>query len=127
MEKLKRYLTVSHGLVAAVIIVVAILLFVTVRSLEQNYQSVMYIEQSQLENSIQEIENENMRLKQNYYKSAEYLELAARMTNKAMPGENLVILPETYDDQVNQGVASPPIDNRSNPEKWLEFFLGSHE
>jgi predicted PurR-regulated permease PerM len=127
MENLKRYLTVSHGIVAVVIAIVAVLVFVTVQTLEQNYQSEIYIKQSELENNIQEIENENMRLKQNYYQSAEYLELAARMNNKAVAGENLVILPETYDEPVNHGVASAPVDERSNLEKWLEFLFGSHK
>jgi hypothetical protein len=127
MKKLKQYLTISHGIVAAVVIVVVGLVFMIVRTLEQNYQSEMYIKQSELENAIQQIENENMKLKQSYYKSAEYLELAARMTNKAAPGESLVILPETFDEQVNQGLASPPSDDRSNPEKWLEFLFGSHK
>jgi hypothetical protein len=68
-----------------------------------------------------------MRLKQNYFKSAEYLELSARMANKALPGENLVILPETFDEPINSGIVNLPADDRSNPEKWLEFLFGDHK
>jgi hypothetical protein len=125
MEKLKQRLTFSNAVTAVIIVVVVALVFMTVRTLEQNYQSEIYIKQSELENSIQEIENENMKLRQSYYQSDEYLELAARMANKAQPGESLVILPETY-EQVNEGVASLPIDERSNPEKWFDFLFGSH-
>jgi apolipoprotein N-acyltransferase len=127
MEKLKRHLTVSNAIALAVIVAAAVLVFMIVRTLEQNYQSEIYIKQSQLENSIQAIENENMKLKQNYYQSAEYLELAARMTNKALSGENLVILPETAYEQINDGVANMPADERSNFEKWLEFLFGNHK
>jgi predicted Holliday junction resolvase-like endonuclease len=127
MDKLKRYLTLSNGITVAIIIAVIVLVFMIVKTLEQNYQSEIYIKQSELENNIQEIENENMKLRQEYYKSAEYLELAARMANKSLPGESLVILPETYDEQVNEGVASLPVDDKSNPEKWLEFLFGSHK
>jgi hypothetical protein len=127
MEKLKHYLTLSNGIAVAIIVAAVVLVVMIVRTLEQNYQSEIYIKQSQLENSIQAIENENMKLKQNYYQSSEYLELAARMANKALPGENLVILPETFDEQVNDGVASLPADDKSNPEKWLEFLFGNHK
>jgi hypothetical protein len=127
MEKLKHYLTLSNGIAAAIIVAAVVLVVMIVRTLEQNYQSEIYIKQSQLENSIQAIENENMKLKQNYYQSAEYLELAARMANKALAGENLVILPETFDEQVNDGVASLPVDEKSNLERWLEFLFGNHK
>lgn len=126
MSKLKRYLTISNAVAVVVIIAVFTLVFMTVKTLEQNYQSEIYIKQSELENSIQAIENENMKLRQDYYKSSEYLELAARMANKSLPGENLVILPETY-EQINEGVASLPDDGKSNPEKWLEFLFGNHK
>ena len=126
MSKLKRYLTISNAVTVVVIIAVLVLVFMTVKTLEQNYQSEIYIKQSELENSIQGIENENMKLRQDYYKSSEYLELAARMANKSLPGESLVVLPETH-EQINEGVASLPVDDKTNPEKWLEFLFGNHE
>jgi apolipoprotein N-acyltransferase len=126
MDKLKRYLTISNAVAAVIIAAVLGLLFMTVRTLEQNYQSEIYIKQSELENSIQAIENQNMELRQNYYKSAEYLELAARMANKSLPGESLVILPETY-EQINEGVVSLPTDDMSNFEKWLKLLFGNHK
>ena len=126
MNKLKQYLTVSNIVIIVIIIAVVVLVFMTVKTLEQNYQSEIYIKQSELENNIQQIENENMKLQQSYYSSNEYHELAARMANKALPGENLVILPETF-EQVNEGVATAPNDNKSNPEKWIEFLFGNHQ
>ncbi|MDL2327670.1 hypothetical protein LJC64_03325 [Ruminococcaceae bacterium OttesenSCG-928-A11] len=127
-EEPKKKITLNHVITAVIIGVVCLLVFMIVRTLEQNYQSESYIKESNLENEIQEIENENLALQQEYYKSDEFLELSARRANKALPGEHLVILPETDEkEKVNVGVASTPVDERSNIEKWLEFLFGSHE
>jgi len=124
-EEPKSKITLNHIITAVIVVVVLALVFMIVRSLEQNYQSEAYIKEQLLENEIQEIENENLALQQEYFQSAEFLELSARKANKALPGENLVILPETdYDEKVNIGVASTPTDTRTNFEKWLEFLFG---
>jgi hypothetical protein len=128
MEEPKRKLTVNHIVTAIIAAAVLILVVMIVRTLEQNYDSEVYIRQSTLENEIQNIENENLALQQEYYKSAEFLELSARMSNKSLPGEHLVILPETTaGEKVNVGVANPPGDDRPNFEKWLEFLFGSRQ
>ncbi|MDR1197194.1 MAG: hypothetical protein LBL08_02890 [Candidatus Nomurabacteria bacterium] len=123
-SKQKR-LTLTRIIIGAVVLAVLVLLIQTIRTMEQNYKSETYIRESRLENEIQEIENENLALEREYYKSDEFLELSARKANKALPGEHLVILPETDDsEKVNTGVAAKPKDERSNLEKWLEFLLG---
>jgi hypothetical protein len=128
MEETKPKITLNHIITAVIVVVVLGLVLMTVRALEQNYQSESYIKEAELENEIQEIENENLALQQEYYRSAEFLELSARKSNKSLPGENLVILPETNDDEkVNVGVASVPADERLNIEKWFEFLFGSRE
>lgn len=127
-EEPKRKITLNHVITAVIVGVVLILVFMIVRTLEQNYQSEMYIKESLLENEIQEIENENLELQKEYYASSEFLELSARKANKAYPGEHLVILPDTNEgDKVNVGVASAPSDERLNVEKWLEFLFGAHK
>ena len=127
-EKPKNNITLDHIITAVIVGVVLVLVFMIVRSLEQNYQSETYIKESLLENEIQEIENENLALQQEYYASKEFLELSARKANKAYPGEHLVILPDTNEDEkVNVGIASTPSDQRLNIEKWFEFLFGSHK
>jgi cell division protein FtsL len=118
------------GNVVAVAIVVAMLVWVwaTIIALNRNYDLERQVAQGRLENEVQEIENENLKLQQVYYGTNEYLELSAReKLNKALPGENLVILPKTAGpEKVATGVAARPVDDRSNFEKWLDFLLGAH-
>lgn len=120
---------VKLGSVVAVVIVGAMVIWVwaTIVALDKNYDLERQVQQARLENEIQEIENEKLKLQQAYYQTTEYLELSAReKLNKALPGEHLVILPETEKSNVVEtGVAAPAIDNRSNFEKWIEFLLGA--
>ncbi|MDR2524074.1 MAG: hypothetical protein LBC95_00825 [Candidatus Nomurabacteria bacterium] len=115
---------VAFGIVAAMFV----WLVMTVSAMNKNYDLQNQLEQGRLENEIQEIENENLKLQQAYYQTNEYLELAAReKLNKALPGEHLVILPKSDNPpSVETGVAARPNDERSNFEKWIEFLLGSH-
>jgi len=118
------------GNIVAVVIIIAMFIWVwmTIVALNRNYDLEKQVQQGRLENEIQEIENENLKLQQIYYSTAEYMELSAReKLNKALPGEHLVILPETENSGVvDTGVAVVQPDTRSNFEKWLEFLLGAN-
>lgn len=114
-------------IVAVVVILVAVLfVWRSASLLGRNYDLEKQIQYSALENEMQEIENETMLLQQAYYKTDEYLELSARgKMNKALPGERLVILPETKPIEKTETGTVKYIDERSNFEKWVEFFLAS--
>jgi cell division protein FtsB len=60
-----------------------------------NYELEKQIAQLEQRNSVEQLENDNLRLKNEYYKSQQYLELAARSKfNKAAAGEKLYLVPE---------------------------------
>lgn len=74
-----------------------------------------------------QIEVETMELENEYYKSAEYQELAARhFQNKKLPGEDLVYLPANSDYAKNKhkdntlAVQQTP----SNFAQWMKFLFG---
>src|SRR5680860_422755 len=70
-----------------------------------NYELEKKISELEQENVVQDLQNENMRLKNQYYESDEYLELAARAKfNKAAPGERLYLVPE--DVELEQTIKS---------------------
>jgi cell division protein FtsL len=127
MNKLKFRLNFGKVAIAAVIAAMFVWLVMTVAAMNRNYDLQNQLEQGKLENEIQEIENENLKLQQAYYQTNEYLELAAReKLNKVLPGENLVILPKTdKPTKVETGIAAHPADDRSNFEKWVELLLGT--
>jgi len=127
---LPRFLAkINLSRIIVIVIIIAMLAWIwaTIVALNKNYELEKQVEQGRLENEIQEIENENLRLQQVYYGTDEFLELSAReKLNLALPGEHLVILPATENsNKVETGVAAIAADTRSNFEKWLEFLFGT--
>ena len=74
-----------------------------------------------------EVEVEAAELENEYYKTEEYQELAARKyLNKKLAGENLVYLPENSEAAKTKhqvSATSVAEKNYSNFEKWLRFLF----
>lgn len=65
-----------------------------VRVIEINYTLQKDIATLQQQNDIYHLQNENQKLQNEYFQTDTYLELSARQQfNKAMPGEQLVLVP----------------------------------
>ena len=124
----KKYLTRNNIVLVGAGIIALVLLVLSVESMQKNYQLQRQVDEGVTENEVQSLENENLRLRQMYYQTDEYLELEARdKLNKAFAGEHLVYLPQTDKEVIIEtGEAVKPIDTRSNFEKWIEFFFGNH-
>ena len=66
-----------------------------IKVVQTNYELEKKISVAKQRNSIEQLENENLKLKNQYYESDQYLELAARrQLGKAAPGEKLYTVPE---------------------------------
>lgn len=98
--------------------------------LERNYalQRTIYDKEQQLK--LVELETETLKYQQNYYKSDEYKELAARQRlGLVFPGEKVLIMPpnsaaaKSSDRQVTVE-AQPKVVEQSNFQQWLNFLLG---
>lgn len=104
-----------------------------VKSIQTNYGLQKQIAGLQQQNSLQKLENDNLALRNEYFKSPQYLELAARQNfSLAAPGEKEVIVPKhvalTY--TVDLPSAKPPAATKAQPppyqrnfEAWVDFFL----
>jgi cell division protein FtsB len=123
------------GLLAffAVILLVA---FSSVRVLQTNFELQKKENELNQINEIKKLENENLRLKNVYFESDEYLELTARRQfNKALPGEELYVIPESVaqakikDTPLVEGSKEKPEQEENKPkyqqniEAWRDFLL----
>jgi hypothetical protein len=82
------------------------------------------VSSARLANDLIKLQNDNLRLTQNYYQTNEFLELQARtLLNKAEPGEHLVILPAN-NAPARTDTAVAPTPEPSNFAQWLEFLFG---
>ncbi|MDB5184969.1 MAG: hypothetical protein JWN38_777 [Candidatus Saccharibacteria bacterium] len=112
-------------------VIVLLISWSGVKSIQSNYALQKQITGLAQQNDLQELENKNLKLTNDYYKSNQYLELQARENfGLAAPGEKLVVVPKSValartvafkDAPATQQTVSS--QKRSNFEAWVNFFL----
>ena len=142
-DKIKQYaqLAFSYAYRLRDVRVVGQLLFVVVvllvswsgvKAIDTNYILQRQISALEQQNTLHQLENNNLKLQNQYYNSNQYLELSARQSfGLAAPGEKEVIVPQAValSYVVPEPKTSPirpsaklPFYER-NLEAWLDFFL----
>lgn len=105
-----------------------------VKVVQANYELEKRIATLKQSNEVQKLENENQKLRNAYYESDQFLELAARRQfGKAAPGETLYLVPKdvalskTIDTPSNQKLTSraetPKSKYEQNFEDWMDFLF----
>lgn len=104
----------------------------SISSTSRNWELAQTVAERQRELSLMQLESETLELENDYYKSPEYQELAARrLANKKLPGENMIYLSENSESAKtkHQAEITTPAetvaDDRSNLEQWLIFLFGA--
>lgn len=102
--------------------------------IETNYVLQQQIAELDQRNRIRQLENENMKLANQYYETDTYLELAARRQyNKGQPGEKLILIPRAVAEQNAPKLPDPAKEAevernlpayRQNFQDWMDFLLG---
>lgn len=124
---LKHNVFVSDN--AIILIATGICLFLTynsINAMSRNWSLSEQLAADQKNKQLLSIEIETMELENEYYKTEEYQELAARsLANKKLPGENLVYLPANSDYAKNKHkeVSVETTHEVSNFEKWMRFLF----
>jgi cell division protein FtsB len=107
------------------------------KAIQTNYDLQKQIAQLSQENQVQQLENNNLKLQNEYYNTNQYLELAARQNfGLGQPGEKELIVPKSValahtvsvSSGQNQARASSkqPFYQR-NFEAWMNFFLNRQQ
>lgn len=142
IEKIKnnRYLKLffdgrNLGIYAIAIIALSVA-WSSVKIIEKNYQLEKQISQMQQEVDILEQETKNQKLKNQYFRTDAYLELAARKYfGKSLAGEKLILvprdvaakyIPDVKTVTANQDKKSDMPKFVENWQNWLNFFLHRH-
>lgn len=106
-----------------------------VRVIETNYDLQKQISQIDQQNQVQKLQNDNLKLQNDYYNSDTFLELAARKQfGKAAPGEKVLLVPKSvalsYAKQlpaeeatVTNTSASKGSTYQQNLEAWMNFLF----
>jgi cell division protein FtsB len=106
-----------------------------IKVVQTNYELEKKIAVARQENAIAQLENENLKLRNQYYESAQYLELTTRRQfGKAAPGEQLYTVPEsvalskTIEGQPTAGEAAGQETSKKpkyqqNFDDWMQFLF----
>ncbi|GAC1391606.1 MAG: hypothetical protein NVSMB46_04720 [Candidatus Saccharimonadales bacterium] len=120
------------GLLAFTVIVILVS-WSGVKVIQINFDLEKQVAKLKQENQIHELENNNMKLQNEYYKTNTYLELSARKQfGKALPGESVIIIPKqealTYSASIVAITTNPystikkTSTYKNNLNAWLDFF-----
>ena len=107
-----------------------------VKVIETNYALQQQIARMEEETKLLELQNANEKLKNEYYKTDQYLELQARKQfGKAAPGETVLVVPESVALKYTKDFGNDKTENKSsvqqkakpfyqkNIEAWMSFFF----
>jgi len=101
-----------------------------IKTIQTNYELQKQISTLRQQNDVRELENSNLELQNEYYKTDEYLELSARRNfGLGKPGEKELLVPESVALAYAPEVASAKTSatqkstHTSNFQAWVNFFL----
>jgi len=120
---------------AIFVLIVLLISWSGVKSIQTNYNLQKQISSIKEQNSLQTLQNENLKLQNQYYQTNQYLDLSARQNfGLADPNEKELIVPQQVAlahtvklPSDNSASASYKSSNsQSNLESWVNFFLHRH-
>ena len=122
----------SGQLIFAIFII--LLTWSGIRSVETNYRLLRQINEIDQQNQLQQLENSNIDLGNQYLNSNQYLDISARQNlGLALPGEQELLVPKSVAlahvvsspyKQADKNVSS---SKPGNFQSWIDFFLHRNE
>jgi len=101
--------------------------------IQRNYELQKEISYLDQQNAVSKLENNNLRLQNQYYNTEQFLDLKARQDfGKGLPGETLLLVPaEVALSYVTKPANTEPVINpesqrpayQRNFQAWIDFFL----
>lgn len=116
------------------LVVVLLISWSGVKSIQTNYELQKQISSLQQHNAVQKLANTNLQLENEYYNTDTYLDLQARQNfGLAAPGEKVIIVPKevalsyTVDLPKPEEQSDTPTNKQPsyqrNFEAWVNFFM----
>lgn len=125
--KVKHSLSIENIILAVAVLLCLFWTYQSIVSMSRNWSLSEQLNAEKIKLELAKLEVEAAELENDYYKTAEYQEIAARkFANKQLPGENLVYLPSNSEAAKNKHqseTAKTEIKEYTNPEKWILFLF----
>ena len=115
------------------VVIVLLISWSGIKTIQTNYGLQKQITALNQQNTLQKLQNDNLALQNEYYKSNQYLDVSARQNfGLAAPGEKEIVVPESValahtvdfqaDTQKQTAQDKQPIYQR-NFQSWVDFYL----
>lgn len=126
-----RYMTMNNIVMAIALLVAAGWAWGSITTMQRNYALQKEVDDRNRQLALTTLEVETLQYQQNYYRSSEYKDLAAReRLGLVSPGEKLLLLPPNSQSASDQPVAATLAQPTaslasSNFEQWMNFLFGN--
>ena len=127
-----RYLTLNNVVIAVAFLIAASWIWGSLSVMQRNYALQKEVDYKKQQLKLTELETTNLQLRQSYYRTAEYQELAVRKSlGLGFPGERQLILPANSQAAIDQDAAKvvaaiDPAAQTNNLEQWINFLFGGY-
>lgn len=123
-----NYVTTNNIVVLVGLCIAASWAWGSVQAMERNYTLQKTVDNKRRELSLTKLEKQKLEFEQNYIKSDEYRELAAReKLGLVLPGEKVLILPPNTvgaDEAARQSFVPRTVE-QGNLQQWINFLSGT--
>jgi hypothetical protein len=127
-----EYLTLNNGVIAIAFMIAAGWVWGSLGVMQRNYTLQKELDDKSRQLIVAQLDTDNAKLEQRYYKTDEYKDLAVReRLNLVTPGESVLILPPNSEaaknaDKVALVASSDKTVLASNFEQWMNFLFGGN-
>ena len=127
-----QYLTANNVVLAIALMIAAGWAWGSLNMMTRNYQLQRELGDKKRQLALTQVDVDNKRLAQKYYKTDEFLELSARESlNLVKPGERMLILQppsaevqQKIDAEKSSSTARIEVNKDSNLDQWVNFLFG---
>lgn len=127
-----KYVTLNNIVILVAFLIAAGWVWGSLGVMERNYDLQKALDYKKLELQLADLQTTNLELEGRYYRTDEYLELAAREDlGLVQPGESVLILPPNSEkakqpDTVAQAQLAPVVQQETNAAQWMNFLFGAN-
>lgn len=124
------YINVNNIVIAVAFMIALSFIWGSLSAMQRNYTLQRNVDLKRQQLEVAKLQTENLQLQQQYYRTAEYQELALRSAlGLALPGERQLILPPN--SQAAKDVDKPNRESTITPqstnlEQWFNFLFGGY-
>jgi hypothetical protein len=127
-----KYFTLNNAVIAIAFMIAAGWVWGSLGVMQRNYGLQKQLDDKSRELIVAQLDTDNAKLAQRYYKTDEYKELAVReKLGLGLPGESVLILPPNSEaakntDKIDNSTLYGETEPISNFNQWMNFLLGGN-